>query len=804
MNRNNRFIRTLIAAKRAFLTGAMPPAPKQAPEKKAAPKAPPAKKVSKSADTPQNLTPHYILSKDPKTINDLLHSYCIGCSACASVCPVDAITLRPDEQGFFSAKLNTDKCVNCGKCAKVCPVINTKHNNDENPDCYAVMANDEIRTESSSGGTFSLIANYILDNGGYVCGAAFLDDFTVKHIIISSKDELYRLRGSKYVQSNMDGVFREIKKLLTDGKTVLFSGCPCQVAGLNAYLEKDYDNLYTLDLVCHGAPPQKAFLKYIDEYYGRENLENFKFRTKEYGYNSFNQIAYLKDGTKIGGNIRFDPYEKAMHSGLALKDVCADCMFAPAPRQGDISTGDFWGIPKYDPGLNDNLGTSVTLINNKKGKTLFESVKETAKLYKPVPYSFARANNRFGRKMRFPSNGRKWFYQMLEGQSFGKSVDYALKRRFDVGVIGLWYGRNYGSMATYYALHQVLTNKYHLSVLMIENPLAPNKYEVTRSHPRGVAEVFYDVSRKYQLDELGQLNKFCDAFVVGSDQLWNVGLSRPYKQMYYLDFVNDVNKRIAYGTSFGKKYKGTREELIISSNNLRKFDYVSVRDKLSLKIATEQFGVKNVVDVCDPTFLCSLEEYQKLIDLAENKQEGKYILAYFLDPNPEIGEQLRKIAAEKDCKIVVVLDEPPWTWEKNSAALEISVDDRIEIKREVTLYEWMWLYSHSKAVLTDSFHGTIFSLIFQKPFMTLINNKRGGERFISLLTPLNLTGRLYEVPSDFTLHNDMLDGLDYTEPAKKLDEIREKSMKWLENALFGKKTVDCDRIYPLIDKEFDK
>lgn len=801
MNKDNRIYRTLAAAKHAFFE--KPPTQQQdnaQPDNKAAAPAPkPVETVVKPVDEGSKI----LLNDPPKTVNDLSKDYCTGCTACCNVCPVDAITMQFNDRGYSNPVIDADKCIGCTKCEKTCPVINTKYENSPEPECYAVMASDEIRTNSSSGGMFTLAAENILDKGGYVCGAAFTDNFKLEHIIISDKNELYRMRGSKYTQSLLGNVFKDIRSLLEDGKTVLFSGCPCQVAGLHNYLGKNYDSLYTLDLVCHGAPPQPVFHKYLDEYYGRDKLEDFRFRTKEFGYNSFHQTAYLKNGEKISGNIRFDPYEKAMHSGLTLMDVCADCMFASAPRQGDISIGDFWGIAKYDQALNDNLGTSVALVNNAKGKQLFDEITQNAKMVNEVPFSFARSNNRFGRKMKMPINGRKWFYELIKGNSFEKSVNYAVNRHFDIGVIGLWYGRNYGSMATYFALHQVLTEKFHLSVLMIENPLKPAASEISRSHPRNVADMFYDVSLQYPLTELNKLNNFCDAFIVGSDQLWNVGLSRPYKQMYYLDFVNNNIKKIAYGTSFGKDYAGTSEEKLLSSHNLRRFDHVSVRDKLSLEIARDQFGVKDVVDVCDPTFLCPLSEYQKLVDIAELEEPEPYILAYFLDPNDLIGKELENIAEASGCKIVAILDEPPWVWEKNKEKLALAPETKIDVKCEVTLQEWLWYYSHAKAVATDSFHGTIFSIIYKKPFITLINKKRGAQRFISLLEPLGLRERLLDTPQQLSENMGMLDELDYNEPDKKLDEIRSKSMSWLENALFSPKKYNSYCSYAAYDKRME-
>lgn len=791
MNRNNRIIRTLIAAKRAFLTNTMPPAPKrQNNERK---RAMPPDKVH--AEPVVHDPEPVLLTDDPVTINSLKKSHCTGCTACYNICPVNAISLSRDGQGFVIPVIDNGKCIGCKKCVSACPVINTKYTNTSDPKCYAAMADDEIRMNSSSGGMFTLIAEHIIDNGGYVAGAAFDDDFTVKHIIVDNKNDLEKLRGSKYVQSYLGDIFRQIKELLENGKYVLFTGCPCQVAGLYGMLgKKHYDRLFTVDLVCHGAPSQKSFSRYIEEKYGTENLGSFKFRTKKFGYNSFNQIAYLKDGTEVAGNIKFDEYEKAMHSGVALKSVCGDCMFASAPRQGDISIGDCWGVSQFNVNYNDHKGTSAVLINNAKGERLFAQIKGRMKLCEPVPYDFLRQHNRFGRKMNIPA-GRRWFYTMLDGQSFKKSVSYALNRQFDVGVIGLWYGRNYGSMATYFALHQTLTNMLHLSVLMINNPLAPASENYEKTHPRLVAKKFYDVSLVYPLNELYKLNSHCDTFIVGSDQLWNIYLSRPYRQMYYLDFADERKKKIAYGTSFGIPYCGTEEEKLISSDNLRRFDHVSVRDDMSLDIATNIFGVPNVEKVCDPTFLCPAEEYQELIDLAQQKESEDYILAYILDPDEGIVKNIKLISEKLNKKVVVILDELPDKYKSNVEKFNLSDGADIEIKSEVTLYDWMWYYSHARSVVTDSFHGTIFSIIFKKPFLTLTNRRRGAERFVSLLTPLDLTYRLFDAPDMLGENYSLLESIDCTQYEKKLEEMRSNSLDWLKNAIYSKKTGENNMVF---------
>ncbi len=360
-------------------------------------------------------------------------------------------------------------------------------------------------------------------------------------------------------------------------------------------------------------------------------------------------------------------------------------------------------------------------------------------------------------------------------------------KKYDLGIIGLWFGRNYGSMATYYALHQTVV-KMGYSVLMIENPLKPDhEIILNKSHPYNIANVFYKISQKKRLSKLFELNKECRGFLVGSDQLWNVGLSRPYKQMYFLGFVDDNTKKIAYGTSFGKPYKGTEEEKKVSSANLKRFDGVSVRDKLSLDICQNSFGVKDVVQVCDPTFLCDISDYETLVNMAKLEENEPYILAYVLDPNQEIGHRLEQLSVDKNMKVIVMLDEPPKNWEINKDRLGLTGTGNVEVKKDVDLYEWMWYYSHASGVFTDSFHGTIFSIIFKKPFVTLMNSKRGAERFLSLLEPIDLRYRLFESAECINEQYALFDGCDYGVPYEKLNKIREDSYNWLKNVLEKKK-----------------
>ncbi|MEE1289668.1 MAG: polysaccharide pyruvyl transferase family protein, partial [Spirochaetota bacterium] len=696
------------------------------------------------------------------SIQKISHADCTGCGACYNICPKNAIEMKLNHEGFWAPFINEKKCIDCGICSKTCPIENRKYINTSTPSCYAIKAPDEIRKESSSGGVFSLFANKILELNGYVCGAILDSDFYARHIVSNKKSEIEMMRKSKYIQSNVGASYKQIKEKLLDKKIVLFTGTPCQIAGLYNFLGSDFENLYTIDIFCHGVPAVKFFHKYLDETFGLKNVKSFNFRTKDYGYNSMNQIVELKNGKRIGRNRYFDIFEQGMHSGLFLKNICGDCPFASEPRQADISIGDFWGISSYDKNIVDPLGVSAVLINNDKGKVLFEKIKNDNTFIKEIPYSIAKNNNRLSSHMPLPK-GRNWFFHMQQSQSLEKSIKYALSRKFDIGVIGLWYGRNYGSMATYYALHHILKYTFGLSVLMIENCIRNKNIE--EKHPYEIAEKFYDVSLQYKIEDLRILNDFCDTFILGSDQLWNVHLSRPYKQAYFLDFVNDKNKKIAYGTSFGKTYEGTKEEALISSYNLNRFDHISVRDDLSVNTCNNIFNIK-AQKVCDPAFLCNETEYENVIKnftspnfIASLKNEN-YIVAYILDPSKEKVDFLKSLAFNKKIKIKIILDELSDIWERNKQNIG-EINEWIEIVPNIGLGEWLSYYKFATSIVTDSYHGLIFSIIYKKPFIVFSNPNRGAERFLSLLTEIKLENRLFSNPLVAMEQINLLNSIDY-------------------------------------------
>lgn len=315
------------------------------------------------------------------SIND--KSACTGCGACYSVCPKGAITLEEDFSGYRYPKVNNQKCINCNLCENVCPEINmvNTENSYNKPKVKAAWnLDDKIRINSTSGGIFSALAEEFISFGGYVVAAEFVDDksFTIHHTVISDKKDIEKLRQTKYAQSELFDIFNKIKKLLDDNQKVMFVGTPCQSAGLKNYLRKDYDNLFTVDLVCRGVISQKIYKNYLRsvEKHTGSKIEEVQFRNKDLGWNSSTTKLYLDNGSYYRKERTSDEYMVGyLKHNLYLRPCCYECSFKKIPRVSDISLGDYWGFNKYYDTF-DYKGVSVVLINSSKGLKIYDMIKD--------------------------------------------------------------------------------------------------------------------------------------------------------------------------------------------------------------------------------------------------------------------------------------------------------------------------------------------------------------------------------------------------------------------------------------------
>lgn len=352
---------------------------------------------------------------------------CCGCTACASICNHDAITMTPDALGFLYPKVDKNKCTNCGLCEKVCS-FNDNYDTSLNfsePKAYGARHKDinEVM-KSRSGAVFVVLSDYVLDKGGVVYGAGYTDHFRVVHKRATTKDERDEFRGSKYVQSDMNSIFRQVKNDLKNGFTVLFSGTPCQTSGLSSYIGKTLrENLILIDLVCHGVPGPylwRDFLSYLEKREGKKiTLVNFRDK-EEFGWKAHRETFVFDE--KMGGEIW---YTKTFYQHIMFRHSCGNCHFCNLKRPSDITIADFWGWEKTGSQINtDDKGLNLVFLNTPKGKDVFDLIKDNLQVIDASPEAYMQPN------LKSPSRIhrlRKQFEKDYEKRGF----EYVFNKRYD-------------------------------------------------------------------------------------------------------------------------------------------------------------------------------------------------------------------------------------------------------------------------------------------------------------------------------------------------------------------------------------
>lgn len=352
---------------------------------------------------------------------------CSACGACLNVCPKRCISMKQDEEGFLYPVIDKEICINCGLCEKVCPVSSPKYENEQSPKVYASYIKDEKeRMKSTSGGLFYAIATWIISQGGIVYGAAFDADFKLKHLGAETVQDLQKLRGSKYVQSDIGRVFSEIKEQLEKGRWVYFTGVGCQVAGLKAYLRKDYAHLITSDLVCHGVPSQLMFDWHIDYLQQKEQAKiiSYSFRDCE-GWEGCEIYRYVKNGKtrqrKLHG-YSLSPYLHSFMYSYNLRYSCYDCKFAKIPRQGDFTLADYWGVRRIYPNLDVSKGVSLVLMNNRKAENLWSHIEGLLEYKLSNIEDAARENGNLVHTTQMPEI-RKYCYELIKERGYASVAE---------------------------------------------------------------------------------------------------------------------------------------------------------------------------------------------------------------------------------------------------------------------------------------------------------------------------------------------------------------------------------------------
>lgn len=301
--------------------------------------------------------------------------YCTGCRACEQLCPKHSIQMIEDEEGFLIAKIDPHTCIDCGLCAKRCPQNRIDLQHEPAQETWAArFKEDNILYRSASGGAFVGLALHVLNQGGIVFGVCWDDTYNAYHRKAENEKELWPLLSSKYVQSDTGHTFSEVKKVLLTGRKVLYSGTGCQIAGLKSFLNREYDNLITVDLICHGVPSPLLFKKYIELLTNKHKakIEEYDFRDKSGGWGLGYKYKY-KCKCKYGIS-SIDPYYKYFLEGNVYRMCCYACKYAQVERCGDITIGDYWGIEQFHPQFFNTKGVSLVLINSKRGEKLWQEV----------------------------------------------------------------------------------------------------------------------------------------------------------------------------------------------------------------------------------------------------------------------------------------------------------------------------------------------------------------------------------------------------------------------------------------------
>lgn len=627
----------------------------------------------------------------------------------------------------------------------------------------------------------------------YVCGVAWTKDNTVEHILISDLQDLDQLKGSKYLQSNIKNLYTTIISLLEQGNFVFFTGTPCQVAGLRACLKKDYQNLITADLICHGTPSAKVYRKYISELVKspHEKVIKTNFRDKVNGWTpnlTTTTTTYTADKNEYNTYTfasEKDTYLQAFLSDLCLRKSCSVCPFACLPRQGDITLGDFWGIDRFSAKLNDQKGTSVVLLNNEKGKAFFKKYQRQAKFCEKVPLKYAVKGNTFLIKPNEAHRLREAFFENLDTKSLKENVDICLGKIYDCAILNFWYCSNYGAILTCWALSHVLEKMG--KTCRVVNYIPP---QYRKSFKGSKSENF---AEKYLLltepcrnkTELKRLNDQTDTFIAGSDQIWRCPFFwNKGANIFQLNFANTDKKKIAYAASFGTDhFEGDEEAVALTKYYLKKFDNIAVREDDGVDICAKTFDVQ-AEHVLDPVFLIEKNDWNILLQnaLAQNQD---HITAYILDQSPKTDEIIRKVKDYFGKAEVISFGD-------GGATENLSVED------------WVYHIKNCKFLITDSFHGVCFAIIFNRPFLCIGNIARGYSRFRSLFKMFGLGKRciLPENQTDVTTILDQKINYDRVNEIWKKEKIR--SIEWLKSALEKTKEAKNEDIADLLLDQIEK
>lgn len=570
--------------------------------------------------------------------------------------------------------------------------------------CYAAFNKDtDVRLKSSSGGIFHTLAKRIINEGGVVFGAAFNKKWMVEMIYIDSMSDIGKLMQSKYSQADLKNTLKEAEAFLKNNRQVLYVGTPCQIFALKKYLKIEYDNLLLVDVICHGVLPNKIWKDYLKtlKRFGHPIVDiNFRDKSKRKdgggGWRDFNFRVEYSDGKVLLENHNTNKYMQIFLGDHYLKESCYNCKFKNENSVSDLTIGDFWLADKYHKELDDNKGISAVITRTQKGDDFFRSLSDIE--YKEIPIE------------EITSMGGGTLATI---QKKRKKYNNPFRRHRKVGIISVPLDMNPGGVIQSYVLENLIESfGYEATTISVHRPAYPTHLKFADYMMNIKMLPFSEHSRKIPYHLIAR--KEFDTIVIGSDQIWT-RTEIDIKEIF-LDFTKGwcIN-RFVYGASFGtSEWQYSEEDSKYVNLMLKKyFNGVSIREIDGVQNCKKYFKI-NAKLVLDPVFLYDKEFYLDLCKSVPQQEQG--VMCHILDSSSEKDKFIGKV-----CK-------------------EFGVKRAIYDKENVE--SWLAAIRDSKFVITDSYHGCVFSIVFGKPFLYFYNKKRGGARFDSLDLIFGIKDRL--------------------------------------------------------------
>ena len=704
---------------------------------------------------------------------------CYGCTACFNACGTGAITMVANAEGFLEPVIDQDACIECGKCQKACPIVSPQTLGHGEPlEVLGFVADKATVQTSASGGAFTVLAKHMVAESGYVAGAVLDEDYHTRHRLISDEAGLEPLRLSKYMQSEQGSCYAEVKELLKRGERVLYTGCPCQIAGLRSYLGKTAtDSLVTVDLICHGTPSAQLFNEYLEDFYDLDEIRDLTMRRPDL-WSACVSVS-LRNGTRetrAGGR---DPYLKTMLSHYALRLSCYGCAYSRVPRQGDITIGDFWGAKTLDVDKAFKGRSSVVLLNSEKGREFWNKALASRTdcrilaIDHDVPLERVNKHIIQASTTKGESAKRAEFMKRKAEDGFVKAAYYK-NGDYNVGLIPYMFN-NYGSTATNVALYHAVKDLGY-SPLMMDSLVAPQGVSADYLPNHMAASSAFMNKKDWRM-----ANRMLDTFILGSDQSlnWDFKTPRANFEALLLCFADDSKNLVAYSTSLGhERYSVNKDIQLLYTNALARFNSFSVREDYAVDMCEKLFN-RQADHVVDPVFLMAPDAYRAIAADSTDVVTGPYLYAYILTPDEGKRALILEIAEKLGLRAVVSFDATLYEEKRAQFNLEQSVD-------KPDFPTWLGYIANASFVITDSFHGVCLSTIMHKPFIGV--KARQKQRFDSFEASMGFAER-----GEIVLFDDSNAALGCEIPTFDWDALEERvaafrtqSVEWLRQALAGR------------------